>query len=788
MKLSEEKYEENRILGEETDSIKASISQDALVHVFDTMSKTLYSKPINAIVREITSNCFDSHIEAGVEDAVVIQKSKDDEGQYISFIDYGVGISPERVKNVYMNYFSSTKRSTNEQIGGFGLGSKTPLAYTNYFYINTVVNNIKYQYILSKQSGIPVLDLLSQEETTERNGTEIRIYFVDEYRDINLFEQALLTELCYFSNVYFIGWNINNNYNIYDNKYFKYKNIDQYSSDMHIILGKVSYPIDWNIIDTERIPISVGVKFEIGELPPTNNREGIRYTEEAIALIKERVELAYNEILELYKSQNKEFTNYFEWKNVYKNRPYILFKTENVEDKLYLNNIKDVFKSHKLSFLRIAPELKDFFTGDNPLKEMLSFVSKVSNKVKDKKHAYYTIVDNYSQDSVYITNKDNINELEAFLISYGAVFKFKKLNLNKLHFYTSLKDKTSKDLLVSKLLRTEKIDFTNEFCSFNLGVSVRAYNVLKEFKKQIKEYYQEIPTATEEDLQRFKDYKIDTNATLRRKLQQKIYCKYPYSSRSGFEWSLDHIEHFTGLVIYGFREDTRKLMNVYKAFMQIKRFRDDYNINNKAIKIIQIAQNQAKYFKSEKGNMIHVDNFYSDNKVFRELASSFKIQRYFETIANSSSYSIEEKIKQIDEIAPILSNHLNCLYNYYKNSSYKPKYHNDYRDDIKKSILEVADKYNLFDEKIETVFKQIDSYLKGVEIFMFTEITEFTTPYLIKLLVDNKKKVNIDFYKQHIIEDKYILKGEIKNQLSLELVSEIPTEQTKLKLILKKAA
>ena len=70
----------------------------------------MYSNPIGSLIREITSNCFDSHIEAKVEEPVRLAMVWDsDEGYHMEFEDFGVGISPDRMKKIYSKYFSSTK-------------------------------------------------------------------------------------------------------------------------------------------------------------------------------------------------------------------------------------------------------------------------------------------------------------------------------------------------------------------------------------------------------------------------------------------------------------------------------------------------------------------------------------------------------------------------------------------------------------------------------------------------------------------------------------------------------
>ena len=206
----------------------AKISEEDL-HKLWSMLQDPYKNSIGAIVREITSNCFDSHSEAGVKEAVHVKIGKDDTGWYWSAEDFGVGISPERMSDIYISYLKSTKENSNNQIGCFGLGSKSPLSYTDLFHIRTRYNGIEYSYILRKGEKTPRLEKLFEEPTTERNGTLIKIYIKNgkKYSYSNLepeiwrFKEECQKQLCYFENVYFEGCDINNDYKILEGKYWK---------------------------------------------------------------------------------------------------------------------------------------------------------------------------------------------------------------------------------------------------------------------------------------------------------------------------------------------------------------------------------------------------------------------------------------------------------------------------------------------------------------------------------------------------------------------------------------
>ena len=124
MKLKEEVREIQRSKNFEEQQYGMDESQLPLL--FKLLRTSMYSNKIGSIVREITSNCVDAHTEAGVLDTPVEieytpQDSLTGKHDAITFRDFGPGIDPERMNNVFRKYLSSTKRDSNDQIGGFGL-------------------------------------------------------------------------------------------------------------------------------------------------------------------------------------------------------------------------------------------------------------------------------------------------------------------------------------------------------------------------------------------------------------------------------------------------------------------------------------------------------------------------------------------------------------------------------------------------------------------------------------------------------------------------------------------
>lgn len=140
------------------------------------LSSNLYSDKIGSIIRELCMNAYDAHVAAGTLDKPFKVVLPTQFQPTFTIEDYGTGLSYDDMLDLYTSYGESTKNTSNKFIGAFGLGSKSPFAYSSSFIVSSRYNGKKhaFQAYLNEQR-MPTLKHLSTVDTLESNGLTIEI-------------------------------------------------------------------------------------------------------------------------------------------------------------------------------------------------------------------------------------------------------------------------------------------------------------------------------------------------------------------------------------------------------------------------------------------------------------------------------------------------------------------------------------------------------------------------------------------------------------------------------------
>lgn len=289
-----------------TDSAKFTINANG--KAFKALIDGLYSNKIKSIIRELWTNAYDSHIDAG-------KPSEPFECHLPSFLnpefrvrDFGVSLSHEDVLGLYSTIFESTKEDTNSQVGKWGLGSKSPFAYTDTFTVTTWLDGTQRQYsAYIGEDGIPIIALMDMKPSGELKG--LQISFPVDSDDIDEFEEnadevstgfdikptlvGTIKSLNSWDNkVVFEG----TNWKIFNNKSYSYGHKIQARQ------GCVLYPIDMALIPEIKDKmnnlsnLNMIINFEIGDLDISVSRESLSYDDHTQKNIAKGLNIMQNEL------------------------------------------------------------------------------------------------------------------------------------------------------------------------------------------------------------------------------------------------------------------------------------------------------------------------------------------------------------------------------------------------------------------------------------------------------------------------------------------------------------
>jgi hypothetical protein len=306
--------------------------------MFDILRNKMYSDPILAICREISCNARDAHREIGNQDTPVHITLPNALEPFYKIKDFGPGISPDRMSNVFIKYTASTKRNDNLQTGGFGLGAKTPFSYSDTFTIVTTHNKIKYNYAcFIDETKVGKLILMGTEDTVEPNGTEIIIPV--KSADFNKF--IISTEEStrhwdikpkitggtinwrkYSATLKGNGWFVGvvEQDNSYNNNYFRNSyGSNNYDRGIKILIDGIEYHVSMEAVkkfaDTSIIDACRGylfLNFNIGDLSLAANRESIHIDKPTEAKIALKLKGVIKEINVIVKDKIEQYPTYWQ--------------------------------------------------------------------------------------------------------------------------------------------------------------------------------------------------------------------------------------------------------------------------------------------------------------------------------------------------------------------------------------------------------------------------------------------------------------------------------------------
>lgn len=92
--------------------------------VIEILRNRLYEHKVRTLVQEYICNARDAMREVGKGNEFEVTVPTRFEPVF-KVRDFGPGVSLDRIKNVFILYGASTKRGTNNQTGGFGIGAKS---------------------------------------------------------------------------------------------------------------------------------------------------------------------------------------------------------------------------------------------------------------------------------------------------------------------------------------------------------------------------------------------------------------------------------------------------------------------------------------------------------------------------------------------------------------------------------------------------------------------------------------------------------------------------------------
>ena len=729
------------VLGE-VQKYKVGIDEKNINHIVTILSSNLYSHPMQSFLRETVSNAIDSHLEAGVDEPIIITITDQD----IAIRDFGTGISPERFQEIYTNIGSSTKRQSNNYIGHFGIGRFSCLSVSDLANITSFYNGKAYYYVMNKDIDQLHIDLLFEKDTNEHNGVEVKIPF----------KEKLVTEdwrtLSFIKNIYVEDERKNaygeqgaiissfNKRRVYSYKSFKVLNIEypfKSSEDStRVLIGSIPYRVDYTSLWNDDIHDNWAATFKrvcpclnIGDVDITPNREGLLYSERTKNALRNAYTNAIIELTELWDTScNEEYKDFKTFasaiKNHYKNQLYLDGVTIELPDELPYKALYKGFEDCDFKVLKDIIKQFFWYKYEDVIVKYVGY----RDEIQKGRHAL-----NYRIEDLLDSCTDSYNIVVAVPDAQGFSSKYIKGFL--------FEQFSTKTVIIVKKLRLTKHNIKH-FIREQFGITTLANSknvhliikLLREFLQWFNQHVKDYDIIHSEEYLQYKEDNKEEKVYVRSHTKIPYHIWYP--SQSGCATESDTPDDLM-----------RRLKREYKNCRIVYAQLENIFINAfKAIgypNLIIIGLSQSNYQLAEKGMfpswVTPIENLYSeDNRTLQKMAALEYIRSKW--VISTLSIPLPKSIIKLSQEMVNWSS----IYPHQHSYTYYDAY----------DLLNVVPEKK-YDRQIMAIYHQLEKYIQvNRKLSNYSYSDKFFWYFLMKA---KKIRLDYEYYKNIKININYII-------------------------------
>lgn len=285
-------------------------------HMFNILSSGLYSDKVTAVLREIGCNAMDAHIMGGTPNLPFEVKLPSALDRTFHVKDWGPGLDDREVTELYTTYGWSSKQESDDVTGAFGLGSKSPFAYTmqsaehsDGFTVVAVKHGVKRIYVCHiGDDGAPSVSRIHEGEADADWPHGVMVTFPVQEGDIREFHQKANQVFSWFKvPPTLIGLDCGElsppkfqfNGEIFS---LAPKSGGDSVNSPAVVTGNVRYPIsvgrlgDVSKASATLLGANVHLRLPIGSVLMTPSREELQYTEKTKSSLREALDAVSREM------------------------------------------------------------------------------------------------------------------------------------------------------------------------------------------------------------------------------------------------------------------------------------------------------------------------------------------------------------------------------------------------------------------------------------------------------------------------------------------------------------